>query len=58
MYVWTETYMGTTFWQCVSALARWTCPHTDPEPAYGVETDSARKSQLVFIFGIFMFAKM
>lgn len=50
--------MGTRFWQCVSALARWTCPHTDPEPAYSVETDSARKSQLVFIFCVFMFAKM
>lgn len=37
--------MGTRFWHCATALARWTSLHTDPEPAYGAETDSAWKSQ-------------
>lgn len=45
LFVWTGTLMGTGFWQCVTALARWTCPRTDPEPVCGVETDSAQKSQ-------------
>lgn len=51
--------MGTGFWQCVTALARWTCPHTDPEP---VETDSAQKSQffvhILLLLGFFFFGKM
>lgn len=37
--------MGTRFWHCATALARWTCLHADPQPACGAETDSAWKSQ-------------
>ena len=34
--------MGTRSVQCTTAFARWTCPHTDTEPAYSAGTKSTR----------------
>ncbi len=34
--------MGTRSGQGATALARWSCPHTDTEPAYSAVTKSTK----------------